>query len=259
MFVDSHCHLNYFLEDDQLAKVMTHAEQAQVSHMLCVAVNMERFGEVIKIAEDYAQVTASVGKHPTEMAGVEPSVDDLIHYASHPKVVAIGESGLDYYYGADYKEIQQQRFTQHIQAAVKTQLPLIVHTRDAREDTIKLLTDVGQGHCPGVLHCFTESWQMAKAALDLGFYISFSGIVTFKNAKELQEVAKKVPLDRILIETDAPYLAPVPHRGKQNQPAFVSHVGQFVADLRQMAVEKVAELTANNFYQLFTKASAFRK
>ncbi|ODN43300.1 TatD family hydrolase [Piscirickettsia litoralis] len=258
MFVDSHCHLNYFLEDNKLPDIISQAKNAQVSHMLCVAVNMERFGEVIKIAEDHDQVTASVGKHPTEMDGVEPSLNELINHAQHPKIVAIGESGLDYYYGAEHKKEQQQRFTTHIQAAVRTQLPLIVHTRDAREDTIQLLGDIGQGNCPGVLHCFTESWQMAKAALDLGFYISFSGIVTFKNAKELQEVARKVPLDRILIETDAPYLAPVPHRGKQNQPAFVSHVGQFMADLREMPIEKMAELTTNNFYQLFNKAKCFR-
>lgn len=258
MFVDSHCHLNYFLEDNTLAEIMVEADQKKISHILSVAVNMERLHEVVNIAETYAHVTASVGKHPTEMAGAEPTFEELLAHAEHPKVVAIGESGLDYYYGAEHKELQIQRFNTHIRAAVKTQLPLIVHTRDAREDTIRLLQEVGQGECSGVLHCFTESWEMAKAALDLGFYISFSGIVTFKNANELREVAQKVPKDRILIETDAPYLAPVPHRGKRNQPAFVSHVGQFMADLRQMPVEKMAELTTENFYRLFNKAAAFR-
>ncbi|MDF2691322.1 MAG: DNAase [Gammaproteobacteria bacterium] len=249
--VDSHCHLDRLdltAFDGDLSKVIAAAKALGVYHMLCVCVEMENFASVIKIAEQFKEVHASVGKHPDEHEGIEPSVEMLIEKASHPKVVAIGETGLDYYRDHD-KAKQMQRFAVHIEAAKRTQKPLIIHTRQAREDTIAMLKSEQAG--PGVFHCFTEDYAMAKQGLDLGFYISFSGILTFKNAEMLKEVAKKIPLDRILVETDAPYLTPVPFRGKANQPGYTRYVAEYIAALKAVDYAEVARITTQNFTELF--------
>ena len=256
MLVDSHCHLdcidlNYFQKD--LGQLLTLAREQGVSHFLCVCIDLENFPRVLAIAEQFSDVSASIGLHPTKHVDKEPTCEELIQLAQHPKVVAIGETGLDYYRDTTQKEEQQTRFRQHIQAALAVNKPLIVHTRDAREDTIAILKEEGAEKVGGVLHCFTETMAMATAALEMGFYISFSGILTFKNAKELQSIAQQLqlPLERILIETDAPYLAPVPFRGKSNQPAYVQYVAEKLAELRQLPIEKIAEQTTANFFKLF--------
>ena len=199
---------------------------------------------------------ASVGVHPGYEAVNQPSIADLLERATHPRVVAIGETGLDYYYQQEPLDWQRERFRIHIQAANQAQLPLIIHTRDAPDDTLRIMQEENAQQCGGVMHCFTESWAMAEAALDLGFYISISGIVTFKNAQQVQEVATKVPLDRLLIETDSPYLAPVPYRGKTNDPSLVVHVAEKIAELRGITVAEVAQSSKENFYRLFRKAEA---
>ncbi|NVJ65910.1 MAG: TatD family hydrolase [Gammaproteobacteria bacterium] len=256
MLIDSHCHLDRLdlsAYDHDLNKALDFARSRGVGHMLCVGITMEKFADVLAIAEANEDISCSVGIHPLYDAVANTDVDLLIEKAKHPKVVAIGETGLDYFYNKDPENhaLQQQSFRKHIQAARKANKPVIVHTRDARQDTLDILREEQAEECGGVLHCFTESWEMAKAALDLGFYISFSGIVTFKNASELRDVCRKVPLDRLLIETDSPYLAPVPYRGKSNQPAYVKEVGQFVADLQHVSFDKICEITSNNFKQLF--------
>lgn len=256
MLVDSHCHLDRLdlsAFNGSLASAIDAARHQGVQHMLCVCINIENFPAVIKIAEANEHITASVGVHPTEEECHEPSVDELVELASHPKVVAIGETGLDYY-RSDDPEWQQERFRRHIQAAKIVNKPLIIHTREAREDTIAILQQEQAEQVGGVMHCFTETWQMAQQAMELGFYISFSGIVTFKNAKELQEVAQLVPLDKMLIETDSPYLAPVPYRGKTNQPAYVTYVCKKIAELRGISEEQVAQTTTQNFFELFKHA-----
>ncbi len=229
---------------------------ARVSHALCVAVNLENLHRVLALADTHDHLFASVGVHPDEEHGADPDADTLVRLAaaSH-RVVAIGETGLDYYRRPDRAAIQQARFRAHISAARTTGKPLIVHTRSASADTIAILRDEGAAAVGGVMHCFTESWEVARAALDLGFFISFSGIVTFKNAEDLRQVAKRVPVDRILVETDSPYLAPVPHRGKTNEPAFVRHVASFLADLRGEENDAFAERTSRNFFELFKTAS----
>jgi TatD DNase family protein len=252
--VDSHCHLDrlaldYFQED--LAQLLALARERGVIHFLCVCIDLETFPQVLAIAEQFSDVSASLGVHPTEPVNLEPSLAELIELAKHPKVIAIGETGLDYYRDTTKKEQQQQRFRRHIQAALAVNKPLIVHTREAREDTIKLLKEEGAHGIGGVLHCFTEDMAMAEAAIELGFYISFSGILTFKNAKALQAIASQLPLERILIETDSPFLAPDPFRGKPNQPAYVSYVAEKLAMLRQQPLEKIAEQTTANFFKLF--------
>ncbi len=257
MLIDSHCHLDRLdlsQYDDDLNKALDFARAKGVGHMLCVGITMDKFQDVLSIAEAHDDISCSVGIHPLYDAVAETDVDLLVEKSQHPKVVAIGETGLDYFYNktAENHVLQQMSFRKHIEAARIANKPVIVHTRDARQDTLDILREEKAEECGGVLHCFTESWEMAKAALDLGFYISFSGIVTFKNAKELREVCRKVPLDRLLIETDSPYLAPVPYRGKSNQPAYVKEVGQFVADLRQVSYEEICEITSSNFHQLFT-------
>lgn len=252
--VDSHCHLNMLdlsLYPNGIDDVFVSAKQLGVEHMLCVGVDVEHFPEVLAYAERYPNVFASVGLHPTEQESDEPTIEQLVSLASHPKVVAIGETGLDYYRHEGDLTWQQQRFRRHIQAAKQLNKPLIIHTRQAREDTISILKEQGAADVGGVLHCFTENWEMAKAALDLNFYISFSGIVTFRNATELQDIAKRVPLDRMLVETDAPYLTPVPYRGKPNQPGYTRYVAEFIAELRQEPLEKIAEQTTANFFKLF--------
>jgi len=249
--VDSHCHLDRIdlsPFDGDLAKAISAAKELGVVHMLCVCVEMENFADVIRIAEQFPEVHASVGKHPDEHEGSEPTVEILVEKAKHPKVVAIGETGLDYYRDHN-KSIQMQRFAVHIQAAKQAAKPLIIHTRQAQKDTIALLKSEQAG--PGVFHCFTEDYDMAKQGLDLGFYISFSGIVTFKNAQMLKEVVKKLPLDRILVETDAPYLTPVPFRGKANHPGYTRYVAEYIAELKGLSYEEVAAATTRNFEELF--------
>lgn len=254
MFIDSHCHLNFPDFANRLPELYQHMADNQVSHALCISVDLETFPEVLAIAQSRDNLYASVGVHPDYEDCTEPSVEDLVRLASHPKVVAIGETGMDYYRTPGPLKWQQDRFRVHIRAARETKKPLIIHTRAASEDTLRIMAEEKAGEAGGVMHCFTESMEVALAAMDMGFYISFSGIVTFKNAKELKEVAKAVPLDRMLIETDAPYLAPVPHRGKTNEPAYVKHVAEEIARLKEVSVEEVGEVTSGNFRRLFLKS-----
>lgn len=252
--IDSHCHLNMINLapfNHSRAELINAAKALDINQMVCISVECEKFDEVYSWAEEFECVTASVGKHPADKDGMEATYDWLTEKAQLPKVVAIGETGLDYHWCKGDLTWQQDRFRTHIQVAKETKLPLIIHTRNAREDTIKILKEQQSG--PGVFHCFTEDYEMAKQGIDLGFYISFSGILTFKNAKDLQDVAKKIPLDRILVETDAPYLTPVPYRGKPNQPGYTRYVAEFLAELRGISVEAVAEATTQNFLQLFKK------
>jgi TatD DNase family protein len=251
MFIDSHCHLNFPDFADRLPEIYQHMQASQVSHALCISVDLESFPAVLAIAEGRDNLYASVGVHPDHDDCVEPTVAELVRLASHPKVVAIGETGMDYYRTPGPLAWQQARFRVHIRAARETGKPLIIHTRAAAEDTLRIMAEEKAGEAGGVMHCFTESLEVARAAMDMGFQISFSGIVTFKNAKDLKEVAKAVPLDRMLIETDAPYLAPVPHRGKVNEPAYVAHVAEEIARLKGTSVEAVGEITSRNFRQLF--------
>ncbi len=257
MFVDSHCHLNYkgLVEDQQ--GVLERARAAGVTQMLNISTRASEWDAVIGVAEREDDVMASVGIHPHE-ADVHPDVETatLVEKAEHPKVIGIGESGLDYYYDHSDRARQRESFRNHVAAARETQLPLIVHTRDAEDDTYQILADeMGKGAYPALIHCFTASQDFAEKVLALGLYISISGIVTFKNAKALQEAAKAVPLDRLLIETDSPFLAPVPHRGKPCEPAFVADTARFLAALRGEPLESLAEATTANFYRLFSKAS----
>lgn len=228
----------------------------QVDLALCISVTLEDFPKVLALAEKHSQLYATVGVHPDYPECTEPTLEGLIQLADHPKILGIGETGLDYFriQGDPSTELewQRERFRIHIRAARHTRKPLIIHTRAAKLDTLRLMKEEGAEQAGGVLHCFTEDWETASAALDMGFYISFSGILTFKNASDLREVARKVPLDRLLIETDSPYLAPVPKRGKTNEPAFVRHVGEFLANLRDLNHDQIAEITTNNFYKLFS-------
>ncbi|MFO0997879.1 MAG: TatD family hydrolase [Alphaproteobacteria bacterium] len=258
MFVDSHCHLDYPEYAGALDDVIERARRAGVGAMLTIGTELQRFDGVRAIAERYERIWCSVGVHPHE-AG-EGGVSDssrLVELARHPKVVAIGESGLDYYYEHSPRDSQQTNFRAHMAAAAETGLPLIVHTRDADEDTAHILKEgAASGRLRGVIHCFTSSRALAETALDLGFSISFSGIVTFKRADELRAIARDVPLDRMLVETDAPYLAPVPKRGKSNEPAFLVHTAAVVAELKGITPEALAEATTANFFRLFDKAKA---
>lgn len=254
--VDSHCHLNMLdLTPDagDIQAVIRRAQDHGVCHFLNVAVNLADFPVLLQTAEAFSFISASVGIHPNEREE-EADIDQLVKLGSHAKVVAIGETGLDYFRSEGELDWQRDRFRQHISAAKKLKKPLIVHTRDARQDTLTILREESANEVGGVLHCFTEDWAMAKTALDLGFYISFSGIVTFKNALDLQEVARRVPVDRILIETDAPYLAPAPHRGKPNEPAYVWHTAAFLAALKQIDQDEFALQTTHNFFHLFKGA-----
>lgn len=255
MYVDSHCHINFPELAARLPEIFAKMEENQVSHALCVSVDLPEFPQILQMAEQYPQVYASVGVHPDYEDTPEPSVGELVHLADHPRVVAIGETGLDYYRLEGDLEWQRQRFRTHIRASRACGKPLIIHTRAASDDTLRLMKEEGagtqDGGAGGVMHCFTESLAVAQAAMEMGFYISFSGIVTFKNAKELQEVARAVPLDRMLIETDSPYLAPVPFRGKRNEPGYVRHVAEFLADLKQVPLQQLAQQTSANFHRLF--------
>jgi TatD DNase family protein len=256
MLVDSHCHLNFPELAGDLERVMANMRENQVTHALCVSVTLEDFPAVLELAERYPHIYASVGIHPDSQGVREAEPGDLVRLAMHPRVVAIGETGLDYHRLKGDLEWQRERFRRHIRAALSCAKPLIVHTRDAAADTIRIMREEGADRAGGVMHCFTESWDTAAAALDLGFYISFSGIVTFKNAGALKEVAKAVPLERLLVETDSPYLAPVPHRGKTNQPAWVRHVAEEVARLRELPLEAVAQASTRNFFGLFRGAGS---
>jgi TatD DNase family protein len=251
MLVDSHCHLDFPELTARLDSILALMRENQVTHALCVSVTLEDFPKVKALAEKHAHLFASVGVHPDYEDLPVVTADQLADLADHPKVVAIGETGLDYYRLTGDLEWQRERFRTHIRAARQCTKPLIVHTRAAAEDTIRIMREEGAEQSGGVMHCFTESWEVARAALDLGFYISFSGIVTFKNAAALKEVAKKVPLDRVLVETDSPYLAPVPYRGKTNEPGLVKHVAEEVARLKGLSFEQIASATSNNFFNLF--------
>ncbi len=259
MLVDSHCHLDRIdlaSYDGEFAHFMERTLASGVQHMLCVSIDLESYPHMLALVADYAQVSVSVGVHPNDFDRREPQVEELVELSRHAKNVAIGETGLDYYRSRGDLQWQRDRFRRHIAAAIACAKPLIIHTRDARQDTIRIMEEEGAGEAGGVMHCFTENWEMARAALDMGFYISFSGIVTFNNAQELREVAKRVPHDRLLIETDAPYLAPVPYRGKPNQPRYLRQVAECMAELRGLKVERLAEITRENFFALFTAAQA---
>jgi TatD DNase family protein len=251
LLVDSHCHLDLPDLAAQLPEVLAAMAAADVGQALCIAVNLEDFPRVFALADAYPHLFASVGVHPEYTEADEPDEAGLIALAAHPRVVAIGETGLDYYWHKDRPEWQRQRFHTHIRAACRCGKPLVVHTRDAAEDTLRILTEENAGAVGGIMHCFTETPAIARQALDLGFHISISGIVTFKNAAQVKEVAAMVPLDRLLIETDAPYLAPVPFRGKTNQPAYVARVAEEVARLRGISVAALATATTANFHRLF--------
>jgi TatD DNase family protein len=254
MLIDSHCHLDRLdlsAREGGLEAVITDAQARGISHLLTVAIDLESSRSLTEITAKYDHIYSSVGVHPLQDEELPlPSVEQLTELAMLPKVIAVGETGLDNYYSADRFDWQYESFTRHLLASKQVEKPLIVHTRDARDETIKLLKH-HQSNSAGVLHCFTETWEMAKAAMDFGYYISFSGIVTFKNAVELREVVKKIPLDRILVETDSPWLAPVPYRGKQNEPKNVYEVAQCIAQIKGISLEELADITTNNFFNLF--------
>jgi TatD DNase family protein len=251
MFVDSHCHLDFPELSGNLPAVLDAMAANQVTHALCISVSLPELPHVMQIATDHANLYASAGVHPDYEDTPDPSVDELLALATRPKVVAIGETGLDYYRLTGDLAWQRDRFRRHIRAAREAAKPLVIHTRSAAADTLAIMREEKAGEAGGVMHCFTETWEVAQAALDLGFHISFSGIVTFKKAKDLKDIARRVPLDRMLIETDSPYLAPVPFRGKTNQPAYVRHVAEEIARLREIPVEGVAQATSANFFRLF--------
>ena len=255
--IDSHCHLNYAGLAERQEEVLASARARGIEGFLNISTRQSEWGDVVGAAERHPDVWASIGVHPHE-ADAHPDLGAtaLVEAAAHPRVVAIGECGLDYYYDKSDRAAQRERFGAHIEAARQTGLPLVVHTREAEEDTAEILTrEVGQGGVGGVLHCFTGSAELARTALDLGFYISISGIVTFKNARELQEVAKTIPQDRLLVETDSPFLAPVPHRGQTCEPAFVADTAAFLSDLRDEPLDELAAATTSNFFRLFAKAA----
>ncbi len=251
MFVDSHCHLDFPDLAAREVELLDNMRVAGVSHALCVSVNLSDCPRVLALAERHANLYASVGVHPDYEHVLEPSVEELVRLAGHPRVVAIGETGLDYYRLTGDLEWQRERFRVHIRAAIAADKPLIIHTRAASEDTLRLMREEGADRVGGVMHCFTENQAVADDALALGFYISFSGIVTFKSAQDIKAVAQHIPLDRLLIETDSPYLAPVPHRGQTNQPAWVAHVAEEIARLRGLTVETVGQASSENFFRLF--------
>lgn len=261
MLVDSHCHLDRLKldpYDGKLSAALDAAFDRGVSQMLCISISLDNVETVIELAHQYPRVLASVGVHPCDVQKGTASRQQLTEWAGRDKVVAIGETGLDYYHETDSIEEQKRSFALHLEVAGQEGLPVVVHTRQARQDTLDLIKACGNPEYAGVLHCFTESWDMARAAMDMNYYISLSGIVTFKNATELQEVARKMPLDRLLVETDSPYLAPVPYRGKPNEPKNVREVAEFVAELKGLSYEELAEITTENFYRLFTRAQAYR-
>ncbi|MBV8468183.1 MAG: TatD family hydrolase [Burkholderiales bacterium] len=254
MFVDSHCHIDFPELAQQIDALLAAMRTNQVSHALCVSVNLPHWPNVIALAERFPNIFASVGVHPDYEDTVEPTFEQLVELAKHPKVIAMGETGLDYYRLEGDLEWQRERFRTHIRAARAARKPLIIHTRSASDDTLRIMREENAAEIGGVMHCFTESQAVADAAIEQNFYISLSGIVTFKKAEELKEVARTIPLERMLIETDSPYLAPVPFRGKQNHPALVRHVAEHIADLRGMSAEEVGRVTTENFIRLFGPA-----
>ncbi|HTS22385.1 MAG TPA: TatD family hydrolase [Casimicrobiaceae bacterium] len=251
MFVDSHCHLDFPELSGNLPAVLAAMATNAVTHALCIGVNLPDLPRVMQIAAENGNLYASAGVHPDYEDTPEPTVAELVALAGRPKVVAVGETGLDYYRLTGDLAWQRERFRRHIRAARECAKPLVIHTRAAAADTLTLMREERAGDAGGVMHCFTETWDVAQAAIDMGFHISFSGIVTFKNAQELKEVARRVPLERMLIETDSPYLAPVPFRGKTNQPAYVRHVAEEIARLREIPLEAVGAATSANFFRLF--------
>ena len=256
MFIDSHCHINFAELAADLGALMGAMAANNVTHALCVSVNLETFPDVLAIAERFPNIFASAGVHPDDRSGEEPDVARLVALAAHSKVVAIGETGLDYYRVEGDTEWQRERFRTHIRAARQTGKPLIIHTREAAADTVRIMREERAAEVGGVMHCFTESGEIARQAMDMNFLISFSGIVTFKNATAIKEVAREVPLENTLIETDSPYLAPIPFRGKTNQPAYVRYVAEEIARLKGISIETVAQATSTNFFQLFKAARA---
>ena len=254
MLVDSHCHLNFPELIENIHEIRQKMVQEGVSYALCVSVTLDKFPEVLDLAKNFDNFYASVGVHPDYEDIKEPTVDQLISLSDHPKIIAIGETGLDYFRLTGDLEWQRNRFRTHIQAAVLTGKPLIIHTRSAATDTIRIMQEEGADRVGGVMHCFTESLDVALAAIEMGFYISFSGIVTFKNATQIKEVAKAIPLNKMLVETDSPYLAPMPFRGKINQPANVKLVAQEIANLRGISLDEVMQATTQNFFTLFKHA-----
>jgi len=254
MFIDSHCHLNFPELAENLDAHLANMRQNEVTHALCVGVNLENFPQILRLAELHEEIYASVGVHPDYELEAEPTREILVQLAQHPKVIAIGETGLDYFRLQGDLEWQRERFRTHIRAANECGKPLIIHTRAAAQDTLRIMAEEGANQVGGVMHCFTENLEVALAAIAMNFYISFSGIVTFKKATSIKEVARQLPLDRILIETDAPYLAPVPFRGKLNQPAYVKHVAEEIATLRGIPLAEVGRITSENFRRLFSGA-----
>jgi len=258
--VDSHCHLDRVdlsAYDNSFDAMLAAANAEGVEHMLCVSIDLESYPAMLELVDDHPGISVSVGVHPNDHDRREPTVEELVELAAHPRNVAIGETGLDYFRSdRESCDWQRERFRTHIRAANACEKPLIIHTRDARQDTIRILQEEHAEKARGVMHCFTETWEMAQQAMELGFYISFSGIVTFKNAEELRDVAMRVPLERMLIETDSPYLAPTPYRGKPNEPKYVSRVAETIAELRGIQADELARITRDNFYNLFTAARA---
>ncbi|MGD8266262.1 MAG: TatD family hydrolase [Chromatiales bacterium] len=258
--VDSHCHLDRVdlsAYGNSFDAMLAAANAEGVEHMLCVSIDLESYPAMLELVDDHPGISVSVGVHPNDHDRREPTVEELIELAAHPRNVAIGETGLDYFRSdRESCDWQRERFRTHIRAANACEKPLIIHTRDARQDTIRILQEEHAEKARGVMHCFTETWEMAQQAMELGFYISFSGIVTFKNAEELRDVAMKVPIERMLIETDSPYLAPTPYRGKPNEPKYVSRVAETIAELRGIQADELARITRDNFYNLFTAARA---
>jgi len=254
MFIDSHCHLDRIdlkPYQDDFSCFIKQTKISNIDHMLCIAIDLESYPAMVELVKDYPEISLSVGVHPNVKEGKDPSVEELIELATNPKVIAIGETGLDYFRSEGDLGWQHQRFRNHIKAAIAVNKPIIIHTREAGHDSLDVLADEGAEQVGGIIHCFTEDWAYAEKALDLGFYISFSGIVTFKNAQAIKEVAKKVPADRFLIETDSPYLAPVPFRGKPNYPTYVPYVAEHIAELRETTVEDIAKTSSDNFNKLF--------
>ncbi|WP_020168414.1 MULTISPECIES: TatD family hydrolase [Methylotenera] len=254
MLVDSHCHLNFPELSENIDAIRQSMTDAQVGHALCVSVTLDKFPEVLNLASQFDNFYASVGVHPDYEDIQEPTVEQLVNLSKHPKIVAIGETGLDYFRLTGDLEWQRERFRTHIRAAILADKPLIIHTRSAAEDTLRIMQEEGANQVGGVMHCFTENLEVALAAIEMGFYISFSGIVTFKNATQIKAVAQAIPLNRLLVETDSPYLAPIPFRGKTNQPAYVKYVAQEIANLRGISLDEVMNATTANFFTLFKHA-----
>jgi TatD DNase family protein len=254
MLIDSHCHLDRIdlkPYQNDFACFMHEAEVNQIEHLLCIAIDLESYPAMLDLVADFPQISVTVGVHPNVQDCKDPNVDELIALGQSDNVIGIGETGLDYFRSEGDLGWQHQRFRNHISAAKTLKKPLIIHTREAKDDTLRILKEEGASEVGGIIHCFTEDWEFAQKALDLNFYISFSGIVTFNSAKVIKEVAKKVPADRFLIETDSPYLAPVPFRGRPNYPIYVRYVAEQLAELRGISVNKIADLSTKNFYDLF--------